>query len=83
MSGTQAEGTIRDIAGQAEEAVGHVTGDSNTEMRGKVRQIAGQTQSAVGEAVETVREMAAEQPLMAVLLAAGIGLIAGMLIARR
>ncbi|MDA8253717.1 MAG: CsbD family protein [Rhodospirillales bacterium] len=83
MSGTQAEGTIRNVAGAAEEAIGSMTGDSTAEMRGKVRQVAGQAQSAMGDAVETVRHMAADQPVMTVLLAAGIGLIAGMLIARR
>lgn len=83
MSGTQAEGTIRNVAGKAEEAVGSVTGDSATELRGKARQVAGQAQSAMGEAIETVRHIATDQPMMSVMLAAGIGLIAGMLIARR
>jgi len=83
MSGTQAEGTIRNVAGMAEETAGRVTGDSTTELRGKARQVAGHAQTAVGEAMETVRHIAADQPMMAVLLAAGIGLIAGMLIARR
>ena len=83
MSATQAEGTIRNVAGKAEEAVGSMTGDSNTELRGKARQVAGQAQSAMGDAMETVRDIATDQPLMAVLLAAGVGLIAGMLIARR
>jgi uncharacterized protein YjbJ (UPF0337 family) len=83
MSATQVEGTIRNVAGKAEEAVGSMTGDSNTELRGKARQVAGQAQSAMGDAMETVRDIATDQPLMAVLLAAGVGLIAGMLIARR
>ena len=83
MSGNQAEGTIRNVAGKAEEAVGSMMGDSNTELRGKAKQVAGQAQSAMGEAIETVRDIASDQPMMAVMLAAGIGLIAGMLIARR
>ncbi len=83
MSGTQAEGTIRNVAGKAEEAVGSMMGDHETEMRGKMRQVSGQAQSTVGEAIETVRHIASDQPMMAVMLAAGVGLIAGMLIARR
>lgn len=83
MSGNQAEGTIRNVAGKAEEAVGSMMGDSTTELRGKAKQVAGQAQSAMGEAIETVRDIASDQPMMAVMLAAGIGLIAGMLIARR
>jgi uncharacterized protein YjbJ (UPF0337 family) len=83
MSGSQTEGTIRNVAGKAEEVVGSMTGDTTTEMRGKMRQVAGQAQGAVGDAVESVRDFASHQPMMAVMLAAGLGLIAGMLIARR
>ncbi len=82
MSASQAEGTIRNVAGKAEEAIGSMTGDTNTELRGKTRQAAGQAQAAVGDAIETVRHIASDQPIMAILLAAGIGFIAGMLVAR-
>jgi uncharacterized protein YjbJ (UPF0337 family) len=90
MSGNQFEGTARTMAGRVEDAVGGLTGDTATQVRGKVRQAAGQAQSAmgdaqnaIGDAAESVRDFAAEQPLGAVLLAAGIGFIAGMLLARR
>ena len=83
MSGTQAEGTIRNVAGKAEEAAGRMMGDSTTEMRGKARQIAGQAQGAFGEAVETMRDIASDQPLIALALAAGIGFVAGWLMPRR
>ncbi len=83
MSATQAEGSIHDVAGKAEEATGAMTGDTATEMRGKARQVAGQAQTAVGEAVETVRGMTTDQPLIALGVAAGVGFLLGMLIARR
>lgn len=83
MSGNQFEGTARDIGGRVEDAVGGLTGDTTTQVRGKVRQAAGQAQSMVGDAADTVRDFASEQPMGAVLLAAGIGFIAGMLLARR
>ena len=83
MSGNQTEGTFRTVAGKAEQVAGAVTGDDTTQMRGKVRELAGNAQSRVGEAMETVRDIATDQPMMAVLLAAGIGFIAGMLVSRR
>ena len=83
MSATQAEGTIRNVAGKAEEAVGGMMGDGNAELRGKARQVAGQAQSTFGEAVETVRDIATDQPMIALALAAGIGFVAGMLMSRR
>ena len=83
MSATQAEGTIRNVAGKAEEAIGSMTGDTSTEMRGKARQVAGQAQEAYGEAVETVRHATTDQPLIALGLAAGVGFVLGMLMARR
>jgi uncharacterized protein YjbJ (UPF0337 family) len=83
MSGNQAEGTIRNVAGKAEETVGSMTGDTTTEMRGKMREVAGQAQHAMGDAMKGVRDFASDQPIMAVALAAGIGFIAGMLVARR
>ena len=83
MNSDQAEDTIRNVAGKAEETVGGMMGDNATEMRGKMRQMSGQAQGAMGDAMETVRNLATDQPMMAVLLAAGVGLIAGMLIARR
>jgi uncharacterized protein YjbJ (UPF0337 family) len=83
MSGNQTEGTFRTVAGKAESMVGAMTGDTGTEMRGKARQVAGQAQSTLGEAVETVRDIATDQPMIALALAAGIGFVAGMLMTRR
>lgn len=82
MSASETEGKTRPAVGQVEEAAGekHPT---LAEMRSRIREVAGQAQETVGEAVGTVREFTVHQPIMAVLLAAGVGLIAGMLIARR
>jgi uncharacterized protein YjbJ (UPF0337 family) len=83
MSSNQFEGTVRNATGKAEEVVGSATGDTYHELRGKARQVAGQAQTKVGDAMDTVRDMAADQPITTLLLAAGIGFIAGMLVARR
>jgi ElaB/YqjD/DUF883 family membrane-anchored ribosome-binding protein len=37
----------------------------------------------MGDAADSVRDFATEQPIGAVLLAAGVGFIAGLLLARR
>jgi uncharacterized protein YjbJ (UPF0337 family) len=83
MDSNKFEGTVRDLSGKAEDAVGGLTGDTKTQMRGKVDQAVGQTQRAIGDAADTVRDFASDQPIGAVLLAAGIGFIAGLLLARR
>jgi len=83
MNADQIEGTMRDVAGKVEDAAGGLTGDTRTQMRGKVDQIAGKAQRAAGDAAETVRDFATDQPIGAVLLAAGVGFIAGLLLARR
>lgn len=83
MTANQFEGTMRDVTGKVEDAAGGLTGDTATQMRGKYDQVAGQAQRAMGDAADSVRDFATEQPIGAVLLAAGVGFIAGMLIARR
>ncbi len=83
MATNQFEGTVRDMAGKVEDAAGGLTGDSSTQMRGKYDQAAGQAHRALGGAADQARDFVADQPIGAVLLAAGVGLIAGMLIARR
>lgn len=83
MTSNQFEGTVRDISGKIEDAAGGLTGDTSTQVRGKLDQAAGQAQRAFGDAADTVREFASDQPMGAVLLAAGVGLIAGLLLARR
>jgi len=83
MNENRISGTVKDAAGQIEKTVGDVTGNAGTQLRGKARQASGQVQEAYGEAVDAVRSMASEQPLMALALAGGIGLALGLLLSRR
>ena len=83
MSGIQAEGTLRDVAGNAGEAVGGATAEGAAEMRGTAGEAAEQAQTTFGDAVETVRHIASHQPLTALLVAAGVGFAVGMLMPRR
>ena len=83
MTANQFEGTMRDMTGKVEDAAGGLTGDTSTQLRGKYDQVAGQAHRAMGDAADSVRDFATEQPIGAVLLAAGVGFIAGLLLARR
>jgi uncharacterized protein YjbJ (UPF0337 family) len=77
------EGTLRNIGGKVEDAVGGLTGDSSTRLRGKANEAAGAAQDMYGQAADGVRDFATEQPMMALLAAAGLGLMLGIVIARR
>jgi uncharacterized protein YjbJ (UPF0337 family) len=77
------EGTARDIGGNIQHVVGAVTGDKATQARGQVNRAAGRAQDVYGQAVDGVRNFASDQPMVALLSAAGIGIIIGILFSRR
>ncbi len=86
MDENRIEGGLRDAAGRVQDSVGGLMGDSKTQADGKMRQAAGQAQQAYGQAADSVRdtaeqvsEMVRGQPLTALLVAAGIGYVIGML----
>jgi uncharacterized protein YjbJ (UPF0337 family) len=83
MNADQLEGTVRNFAGKAQDAVGDAVGDAQTRVRGKINQGAGKAQEMYGQAVDEVVAMASERPLGAMAAAAGVGLILGFLLARR
>ncbi len=76
------EGTIKSATGKVQDTVGGVFGDTDTQMKGKVNQYAGDAQSYYGEALDTVRDIAADRPVTALAAAAGAGLLIGLLIGR-
>ena len=76
------EGTFKSATGKVQEAVGGVFGDTDTQARGKVNQYAGDAQSYYGEALDTVRDVAADRPVTALAAAVGVGLVLGLLIGR-
>jgi uncharacterized protein YjbJ (UPF0337 family) len=83
MDNDRIEGTVRNLAGRAEEAVGTVTGDHDREVHGAARRIAGQAQQSVGHAADEARDYVKDQPLTALLIAGGVGFLLGALIVRR
>lgn len=83
------EGAARDFGGKVQDAVGGLTGDSETQARGKVNQAKGQVQNAYGQASDQVRdlsqqlgELVQDQPLAALGIATGVGVLIGLLLKR-
>lgn len=76
------EGSVKNLAGKAEQAVGEVTGNASTEARGHARQAEGSLQNMYGEAIDQLRDAGCEvtkaverNPLGALLVAGAIGYI--------
>jgi uncharacterized protein YjbJ (UPF0337 family) len=69
------EGTAREFGGRVQEAVGNVTGDAKTQAQGLYNQAAGQAQQAAAQFSDVVKA----QPLVASLVALGLGYVLGRL----
>ncbi|MET0186475.1 CsbD family protein [Schauerella aestuarii] len=83
------EGTVKDLAGRAEQAYGEAAGDAKRESRGYARQAEGRVQSAYGQTIDQVRDAACEvsraverNPLGAVLVAGAVGYVLALLTRR-
>lgn len=83
MNEDQIRGAANTIGGRVQRAAGALTGDHDLEAEGAVRETAGRVQAKAGEAVETVRDAVAHRPLGTVLAGFGVGILVGMLLARR
>ncbi|MCQ8277000.1 CsbD family protein [Acetobacteraceae bacterium KSS8] len=83
MDENKIEGVAEDVVGKLQDGMGGALGDSAMQAKGKARQFAGQAQSAYGDALDTVRDLTADQPLIAIGAALGLGFLVGALVARR
>lgn len=79
----QAQGTVNEIAGKVQGAFGRATDDTATHLEGQARETLGKAQQVYGEALDHVRESAVKNPLGTIALAAGVGLVVGLLCSRR
>ena len=77
------EGAAEDTVGKLQDGMGGLLGDGASQARGKVKQVAGQAQGFYGESLDTVRDVAADQPLVAIAAASLVGFVLGALFARR
>ena len=71
------EGAAREVGGQAQEAVGNLTGDTKTQAQGLYNQAAGQAQQAAAQFSDVIKA----QPIVAILVAAAVGYVFGRLTA--
>jgi uncharacterized protein YjbJ (UPF0337 family) len=82
MDENEIEGTIREVGGKVEDAVGGLTGDTKTQAEGKFDQLAGKAQKTFGAAADEVRENVSNQPLTALAIVAGVFFALGFLAKR-
>lgn len=62
MNSNQFEGTIKDIGGQAEEAIGNTFDNTKTKVAGMVDSAKGKVQSAYGTVRDKAQDIAGEAP---------------------
>ncbi len=77
------EGAAEDAIGKVQDGMGGLLGDGAAQARGKAKQVAGQAQGYYGETLDTVRDLTADQPLVAILISTLLGFVLGALFARR
>ena len=84
------EGAARNFGGKIEDAVGGLTGDTETQLRGKRDQFAGTMQNSFGSVldeagdwIDSVLENTKSNPLTALLIAGTIGYMLRVLTAGR
>ena len=70
------QGSVRNMAGKAQEAVGDAIGDTRTQARGMSNQVSGQAQDMMGQ----MSDMIQEQPITAALICVGVGYLLGKIL---
>lgn len=79
----RAEGTLRNVGGKIQDAVGGLTGDTSTQAHGKANQAAGKAQDTYGQVMDEVRGFASDQPLATILTSMAAGVVLGFFLSRR
>ncbi len=70
------QGTMRNVGGRAQEAVGDALGDSQMSARGVYNQAAGTAQDTLGQLSDAI----AEKPITSALVCIGIGYLLGKIL---
>lgn len=84
MTDDRVEGGLKKGAGKLQDAWGGLTGDAGTQAKGKANEASGSMQDLVGQATNRAKDAygdvesyAKEQPLIAMAVTLGVGLILG------
>jgi uncharacterized protein YjbJ (UPF0337 family) len=83
MDDNEFKGDFQEAAEKIEKTVGDIASDAKKQVSGKASQAAGQAQQAYGQVVGGMRDFATGNPIGAVVGAAGLGVLIGLLLARR
>ncbi len=73
-------GAARDLGGKVQDAIGGLTGDTETQAKGKVNQAAGKAQKTFGTAADELRDNVADSPLTALAVVAAFAFAIGFLV---
>jgi uncharacterized protein YjbJ (UPF0337 family) len=89
MTTDRVKGAFEDAAGKVQDAAGGLTGDAVTQVKGKLHQAAGKAQGLYGEAADQAQNVfsgvirrAQDNPVAALLIAAGVGYFLARLVHR-
>ncbi|WPP01572.1 CsbD family protein [Pseudomonas sp. HR96] len=82
MKSEQVEGAAEKLAGKAQGAFGKLVGDPGVEAEGKGHEAAGHLKETYGDALDGVTTFVKENPIAALAIGAGIGVIISRLLRR-
>lgn len=79
----KAEDKAKEVAGNVQEKYGELTDDYGHQVKGAARKVAAQGGQAAQEAAEAVRHNVVKNPFTAITIAAGVGLLIGLIVGRK
>jgi uncharacterized protein YjbJ (UPF0337 family) len=82
MKSEQVEGVAEKIAGKAQGAFGKLVGDESLQAEGAAREAGGQLTESYGDAVDGVTTFVKQNPIAALAIGAGLGIIISRLLRR-
>jgi uncharacterized protein YjbJ (UPF0337 family) len=79
METTKGEGTLREMAGDVQQAAGNLLGDASAQVSGTAKELSGKAQQLYADFTDVVRESTVERPFATLAIAAGVGFVLGAL----